>query len=100
MSVLAMRTNPTRQSSVPARKAAQAAHFHVNATGRRTALWRCDLGAELPHLAVLRPSVSDPNQKSTTDRYLAAPGFIHTPNSLSFNPAAAHHPDSEDALRS
>jgi hypothetical protein len=34
-------------------------------------------------------AVLDPNQKSTTDRYLAAPGFIHTPNSLSFNPAAA-----------
>ncbi len=51
MSVLATRPNPTRQSSVPARKAAQAAHFHVNATGLRTALWRCVLDAELPHLA-------------------------------------------------
>ncbi|MDP2381591.1 MAG: hypothetical protein Q8N00_02185 [Nitrospirota bacterium] len=25
----------------------------VNATGLRIALWRCDLGAELPHLAEL-----------------------------------------------
>lgn len=33
---------------------------NVHATGLRTALWRGDLGAELPLLAVLRPSVSDP----------------------------------------
>ena len=25
---------------------------NVHATGLRAALWRCDLGAELPHLAV------------------------------------------------
>ncbi|MBL8076105.1 MAG: hypothetical protein JNL29_17205 [Nitrospira sp.] len=35
----------------------------------RTALRRGDLGAELPLLAVLRPSVSDPNRKYTTDCY-------------------------------
>ena len=35
----------------------------------RTALRRGDLGAELPLLAVLRPSVSDPKQTPTTDRY-------------------------------
>ena len=32
---------------------------HVKATGLRTALWRCDLSAELPHLAgsgLSRPS--------------------------------------------
>jgi hypothetical protein len=33
----------------------------VNATGLRTALWRCDLGVELPLLAALRPLVGDPN---------------------------------------
>ncbi|GKS66116.1 hypothetical protein YTPLAS72_34200 [Nitrospira sp.] len=32
-------------------------------------LWRGDLGTELPHLAVLRPSTPDPKQKSRTDRY-------------------------------
>lgn len=34
-----------------------------------TAFKRCDLAAELPFLAVLRPSVSDPKQTPTTDRY-------------------------------
>ena len=31
----------------------------INATGLRTALWLCDLGAELPHLAELRHSTGD-----------------------------------------
>lgn len=35
----------------------------------RTALCRRDLGAELPYLAVLRLSESDPKQTYTTDRY-------------------------------
>ena len=42
---------------------------NVHATGLRTALRRRNLGAELPLLAVLRLSESDPKQKSTTDRY-------------------------------
>jgi hypothetical protein len=42
---------------------------NVNATGLRTALRRRDLGAELPYLAVLRLSESDPKQTYTTDRY-------------------------------
>lgn len=38
----------------------------INATGLRTDLWLCDLGAELP----LGPmAVLDPKQKSTTDGY-------------------------------
>ena len=42
-----------------------ARRWAVNATGQRTALWRCDLGAELPLVAVLRPSLSDPNRSIT-----------------------------------
>ena len=44
-------------------------HLRVNATERRITLRQCDLGAELPLVAVLRPSVSDSKQKYTTDRY-------------------------------
>ena len=37
-----------------------AAYLQRNATRLRTALWRCDLGDELPLVAVLRPSRPDP----------------------------------------
>ena len=59
----------TAHSIGPARKAAQAGEFkRCNATGLRTALRWCDFNAEFPLLAGLRPSESDPKQKSTTDR--------------------------------
>jgi hypothetical protein len=38
---------------------------NVNATGLRTALWRGDLGTQLPLLAELRPLVGDPNRSIT-----------------------------------
>ena len=42
---------------------------NLYAEGLITALWRSYLGAELLHLAVLRPSVSDSKPKYMTDRY-------------------------------
>jgi len=61
---------------------ARVGELRVNATGLRSALWRGDLGAELPLLAVLRPSVSDPQQTVviplSTDRFALKPAVRRT----------------------
>ena len=48
---IAIKCALTLRSSGPARKATQATQLRVNATGLRTASWRCDLGVELPLVA-------------------------------------------------
>ena len=54
----------------------------VNATGLRTALWRCDLGAELPLVADLRHSIC--GTFAANDRLQAFK------NSASFNDPFSH----------